>query len=162
MSTRCNVVLRSKGYPSPFLNDPEKPGELWFYRHSDGYPDGVMPTLGEFMSMLSTRAIRRDLMQCAGWLVLLGHEEYAKAGYGGTLENHRTKAPCKAREYGNAWKCGAYEPTTGEHGDIEYLYEVDVDNATLTVNGRPLAWEGYKSGDYDRMRGENIDPKGVY
>lgn len=156
MSTRCNIVLRSKLCAA----DPAKPDELWFYRHSDGYPDGVMPTLGEFLKLLGERSIRRNLSQCAGWLILLGHEEYAKEGYCGTLENHRTKADCKAREYHNAWKCGAYEPTTGEHGDIEYLYVVDVDNVALTINGRGIDWRDYKPGSYDDAR--NVDPATVY
>lgn len=40
MSTRANVVIKDQ-YSS-----------LWFYRHTDGYPEGTLPTLEKFMEKL--------------------------------------------------------------------------------------------------------------
>ena len=41
MSTRCNIVVKD----NPFGKDRE----LWFYRHSDGYPSSVLPSLEPLM-----------------------------------------------------------------------------------------------------------------
>jgi hypothetical protein len=102
MSTRCNVLI-TDGFGH----------KLWFYRHSDGYPRGVRPTLQKFMKWVKTGKIRNNVGQATGWLVILGNEEY-KAGSSPTQ-----------------WKVGAYEPTTGQHGDIEYLYTIDLLKKTL-------------------------------
>lgn len=42
MSTRANIILRD-------CND-----EMIFYRHSDGYPDGTLPTLGKFLEWIES------------------------------------------------------------------------------------------------------------
>ena len=31
------------------------------------------------------------------------------------------------------WKVGHYEPTTGVHGDVQFVYELDLREKTLTV-----------------------------
>jgi hypothetical protein len=59
-------------------------------------------------------------MQSAGWLVIHGNKEYSDKSH-------------------NGWKVGAYEPTTGIHGDIDYLYEIDLENKTLSC------WEHFGS-----------------
>lgn len=109
MSTRCNVLIKD-GY-----------SEIWIYRHSDGYPSGVHPTLSEFIQHIINGTIRDNPGQSAGWLILLGAKEY------------NISVPAKGM---SGWKCGAYEPTTGEHGDIEYLYTVDLENRTVEISGR--------------------------
>lgn len=106
MSTRCNIKV--------IENDEE----LWFYRHSDGYPEGVMPVLKEFLKYLKSGAIRDNISQASGWLVYFGAKEYglhdpdSKDGFSG-------------------WKVGSIEPTTGQHGDIEYLYIIDLVKKTI-------------------------------
>jgi len=104
MSTRCNIIIK----------DGED--KLFFYRHSDGYPDGVKATLNEFLDMVKSGKIRNNLSQAAGWLILIGHKEYLPE--------------CPADAISD-WKVGAYEPTTSIHGDIEYLYEIDLEKETL-------------------------------
>ncbi len=127
MSTRANIILK------------EGNEQLWFYRHSDGYPDGTLPTLNIFMDWLKTGKIRNNLSQGAGWLIALGAMEY------NTLPSFKTQPD---RDFGGRaikgstdiesiespkdWKVGAYEPTTGEHGDIEWLYTIDLDTKELT------------------------------
>lgn len=127
MSTRANIVLTEKW--------GNKTSKLFFYRHSDGYPEGTMPTLNVFMKWLKSGQIRNNLSQSAGWLILLGAIEY------NTLPEYKTEKPHfdGAKGYADIntiqsphdWKCGAYEPTTSIHGDIEYLYIIDVTNKTL-------------------------------
>jgi hypothetical protein len=122
MSTRTNIVIK------------DKHDKLFFYRHSDGYPEGTLPTLNIFMDWLTNGKIRNNLSQAAGWLIVLGAMEYntipefktseATRYSKGTGEPETFKSP-------EDWKCGAYEPTTGIHGDIEYLYIIDLDKKTI-------------------------------
>jgi hypothetical protein len=82
MSTRANILIK------------DECDELWFYRHSDGYPTGCLPTLAKFMSWVKDRKIRSNVGQSAGWLIVIGKEEYESEGLN------------------SDWKVGAYEPTT--------------------------------------------------
>ena len=103
MSTRCQVIVK------------DKYDELWFYRHCDGYPDGVKETLEKFLLLVKEGKIRNNPMQAAGWLIIIGHNEY-------NVSDDPTD-----------WKVGAYEPCTPEtHGDIEYLYTIDLDKLKIT------------------------------
>jgi len=104
MSTRCNIRV---------IDGSEN--ELWFYRHSDGYPSSVLPSLEPLMERLELGHVRDNIGQFAGWIILLGHIEYGSKD--------------------NSWKVGAYEPTTTQHGDIEYLYTIDLGAKTLTHRG---------------------------
>lgn len=108
MSTRCNVLVK------------DNYSKIWIYRHSDGYPSGVHPTLSVFIQNIIDGKIRDNPGQSAGWLILLGAKEYD------------VSLPSKTI---SGWKCGAYEPTCGEHGDIEYLYTVDLENRTVKISG---------------------------
>jgi hypothetical protein len=111
MSTRANIII------------VDGHDELIFYRHSDGYPKGTVPTLTEFLQLVKSRQIRDNVSQAAGWLVLVGAREYGvKLGNAGI---EYASDSCCAHP-GMQWKVGAYEPTTGIHGDIEYLYVVDL------------------------------------
>ena len=111
MSTRCNVIIKD-GYEN----------QLIFYRHSDGYPEGVAPTLGEFLDLVKQGNIRDNVSQAAGWLILLGYEEYQKSN---SLKGMR------AKEDLYSWKVGAYEPAPQISPDIDYLYEIDLEAKTL-------------------------------
>ena len=111
MSTRANIVIKDGNE------------ELWFYRHSDGYPEGAMPLLEKFMNAVKDKTIRNNITQASGWLILLGAEEYkVRADF--THENYKG-----IRE--KDWKVGSIEPTTGRHGDIEYLYTLDLETKTI-------------------------------
>lgn len=136
MSTRANIVIK------------DSYGTLWFYRHSDGYPKGAMPTLQKFIEWIRRGIIRDTADQAAGWLILLGAKEYNQGDY---TQDYKELPAEKAFEpkssnSGMGWKCGAYEPTSGVHGDIEYLYVIDCEAATITC---------YDSWD-DNGKGENV------
>lgn len=109
MSTRCNIKVK------------EGKDVLWFYRHSDGYPEGAMPTLKKFVDLMKSKKIRNNISQASGWLILLGAEEYGQSV--DKLEPMTSYS----------WKCGSIEPTTGQHGDIEYLYTIDLEKLTITI-----------------------------
>lgn len=109
MSTRANIIITDDNHE-----------RLYFYRHSDGYPDkpaGAMATLTMFLDMVKQGKIRDNAQQAAGWLIMLGTEEY-----------EQTLAKCLAQPKNDymSWKVGAYEPTTCIHGDVEYIYVVNL------------------------------------
>lgn len=56
MSTRANVVLR----------DSEGGECLWFYRHSDGYPEGALSSLETFINWVAQGKIRNNVEQAGG------------------------------------------------------------------------------------------------
>lgn len=113
MSTRANIVVKS---------GREK---LIFYRHSDGYPEGTMPLLEKFMAEIKAGNLRDNVGQSAGWLVEYGRREMLE------FENEMKKQISSFQGYG--WKVGFIEPTTCIHGDIEYLYTIDLANKKITV-----------------------------
>lgn len=111
MSTRANIVVK------------DGIDELWFYRHSDGYPQGAMPLLQEFVELIKSKKIRDNISQASGWLIMLGAQEY-----------QQSVDKMKENKIGfSDWKVGSIEPTTGQHGDIEYLYTVDLPTKTIIV-----------------------------
>lgn len=106
MSTRCSIVVRDG-----FDGD-----ELWFYRHSDGYPESVLPDLEPLMERLREGSLRDNLSQFCGWLIVQGNKTYGPrtAGY-------------------DDWKVGHYEPDTGPAPDAAYVYELNLRDKTLNV-----------------------------
>lgn len=127
MSTRADVILKETYKDSFGTNHTE---ELMFYRHSDGYPEGVMPTLEKLSDWIKRKKVRNNLSQVAGWLVLLGAMEYNTIPYfeveDGYLRDMDTIKDPKD------WKVGAYEPCTMLSGDGEYIYTVDVVTGGIT------------------------------
>jgi len=103
MSTRANIIIRDTSTT------------LYFYRHSDGYPECTGADLVDFMKGYST-GWRMDAMQSAGWLIIRGYEE------------HGVK---ELRDKYMQWKVGAYEPTEKLHSDVEYIYIIDLDLGTI-------------------------------
>jgi hypothetical protein len=129
MSTRAGIIIK------------DSYNEVHFYRHSDGYPDGTMPTLNIFLRWLKDGVIRNDAMQSAGWLVIIGAMEYntipevaktLEPSYGGRMVE---KCNLDTLDAPTGWKVGSYEPTTnvGNHGDLEYIYTIDLNKKTITV-----------------------------
>ena len=127
MSTRCNVAIIDR-HSFPEVTP------IMMYRHGDGYPDGVAKSLCTFVRWINARKLRDNASQSAGWLVLIGLQEY--------LEFHVTDFTefCKAgpreqRELLQAatildfeprhdFGIGSYSPTRAIHGDIAYLHVV--------------------------------------
>ena len=136
MSTRANIIIKeTHSYNDEKEKKVTETNKLIFYRHSDGYPEGTMPTLQIFLDWLKAGKIRADLQQSSGWLILIGAMEY------NTIPSFETNQPRfeGGTKYGNIdtikqpedWKCGAYEPTHCIHGDIEYLYVIDLNKKQI-------------------------------
>ena len=118
MSTRSNILLIQEG---------DESRELWFYRHSGGYPEGAMPLIARFVKNVNAGNIRANLMQASGWLIAFGVEEFNandRPEYCNLVDGKfvPTGEP-------SGWKIGVIEPTTSQHIDIVYLYTI-----TLTGN----------------------------
>ena len=137
MSTRANIIVE------------DRYDRLFFYRHSDGYPEGVQPTLDKFVEWLKSGVIRNNVQQGAGWLIVLGAIEY------GDIPEYEKESPLfdGAKTYGDIstikepidWKVGAYELTTGLHGDIEHLYVVNIERGE---------WREVHEDDWDKFKTE--------
>jgi hypothetical protein len=108
MSTRANIIIK---------DDESK---LIFYKHSDGYPEGTMPILTEFLDAVKSGKFRDNVGQASGWLVELGRRDLLNT-FDGKIPAHY------------AWKIGSIEPTTCIHGDIEYKYTIDLVKKTIKV-----------------------------
>lgn len=126
MSTRANIVVK----------DSFK-ARMWFYRHSDGYPEGALPLLCRFMQDVTDDKLRNNASQAAGHLITLGAKGYEGVYPPGS---------------GMDWKVGAIEPTTGQHGDIEYLYILDLEKKTIEVR----AGNFWKDSPKQHPRGHRI------
>jgi hypothetical protein len=98
-----------------------------FYRHHDGYPSGTLPTLFKFMRWVVAGKLRRDAIQASGWLIILGHQEGV------------TKIEADGP---TSWSVGEYEPTPDLHGDIEWFYDLNLNEAKITAYKRYGSLEG--------------------
>lgn len=123
MSTRANIVLT------------EGNQKLIFYRHSDGYPEGTLPTLNIFLKWLKDGKIRTDLHQSAGWLIVLGAIEYNTIPKFEASEPNKygySDVPIETIQEPKDWKVGSIEPTTCIHSDIQFLYTIDIVKKEIT------------------------------
>ena len=143
MPKGANIILsETHSYNSKNGKNITKTKKLFFYRQSEGNPERVLPVLNVFIKWIREGKLRNNLGQCAGWLTILGAIEYnnipkylyfkEKLGY---AELNTILTP-------RIWKCGGFEPTTGIHGDIEYLYELDINNLDLNVKKVSCTVEG--------------------
>jgi len=124
MSTRSQVIIK------------DDYAEQWFYRHSDGYPAGNLPCLYKYMLWLKKGLIRDNVEQSSGWLVLIGAEEYGYDYDYKTGDNIKKKTVTEpSQDKFSGWKHGAYEicPCKDRHGDIEWLYTIDIVNQDITI-----------------------------
>ena len=167
MSTRCNVALVDKYTTQPII----------FYRHSDGYPEGVKETLDTFVDWINKGLIRNNASQAAGWLILLGMQLYADNLVGKLsgddeddfyrysvdgqreLREATDKLPLmsvmpQGERHPAGWKIGAYEPTNCCAPDINYFYIVYCGNLDLFVKDKAF-WKTY---EVDEDVFDNITP----
>ena len=125
MSTRASILIKDE-------NDA-----FWLYRHSDGDPEGTMPTLHKFIEWVREGKIRDNVEESASWLILIGAEEAREYGCFEDNEYVRKQKttvlePGDEGWAGTTWKCGTYEFSSGRHGDIEYLYVIDLEEKAIS------------------------------
>lgn len=151
MSTRANIVLTETYSWKENGSEHSRTEKLFFYRHSDGYPEGMLPILNVFCRWMKEGKIRNDISQAAGWLVILGAIEYNTIpAFNLEKPHYRDDAP----RYGDLstvkspddWNCGSIEPTTGIHDDIEYLYIIDMKYKKIRCFD---SWDEYGNGKHE-------------
>ena len=131
MSTRAIIAITQVDGTMPIL----------FYRHSDGYPDGVRNSLNEFCRLIRTGALRNNAGQAAGWLVVRGHmNSYATpdSPYGSGQFDEMYSDQMN-------WKVGSYEPASEAiiSGSIEYVHVINVEKGL---------WDSIKIGDTPELK----------
>ena len=111
-----------------------KGSEIMIYKHSDGYPEGVMPTLKEIVKTFADKRGNEPDYALAQIM-----RAYAR-------RDEEKRQAILADDEQEAWHDIYKEPRmTGwgldciQHGDIEYLYEVDLEERTITIYD---LWEG--------------------
>jgi hypothetical protein len=107
MSTRCHIAFYEKEPKSPTA---KKKFEALLYKHSDGYPEGVLPTLIPFALDFDRK---RGLCDC----------EYA-AAHCITVFINDSNDGRKAYDPAGNFSYLGYGIAKAFHGDIEYAYVV--------------------------------------
>ena len=116
MSTRAQICIKrdTEGF--------KETGGIYIYKHSDGYPEGVLPTLEPMVKDFIT-----NRGNDATYLLCQIVREFAVT--------HPRRSPEKY--YGQPYTGWGLD--TVEHGDIEFLYEVDPRDGTIYINGERYA-----------------------
>lgn len=119
MSTRCQIKLRT---------EDETVNTIYIYKHSDGYPEGVLPTLVPLVN---------EFMKSRGWdgAYLLCQIIRAFA-----LEDYKafTAQPDVYKyKIEGSYRFLGWGLDTIQHGDIDYLYEID-EKGSIYINGKKL------------------------
>lgn len=121
MSTRACVILK------------DEHTKLYFYRHSDGEPETVIPSLDIFMDWLIKGLIRGNAEQAGGWLILLGMQEYLSAEQKDIKLSEFSPAN-NGEDSHYTWKIGAYEPANGIQCHVEFVYTIDLNELTVSYD----------------------------
>lgn len=108
--------------------------DVMIYKHSDSYPEGVMPTLKDIVSTFADERGNDPAYALAQIM-----RAYAR-------RDEEERQAILADDEQEGWNSIYEEPhMTGwgldcvQHGDIEYLYEVDLAERTITIKD---IWEG--------------------
>lgn len=103
MATRCNVIVEdNSGY------------RIFMYRHNDGYPESVLPALAPILS-----ALRND------------KDFFNRSPFQSRLERIADVKKSAAYVAAKIEEIEPFEFTTDIHGDIEWLYTLNVDTTEL-------------------------------
>jgi len=118
MSTRCQIGIFENS------KDLAKPDFL-MYKHSDGYPEGVLPLLEPFLKRFyQERGFDPEYLMA--WMV----HEFISERVKWQKRNHRIyvkKDPAMVRYYPKDGRCWVDYGVCGDrklHGDIEYFYAI--------------------------------------
>ncbi len=118
MSTRSQIKLK------------ETHDDIYIYKHCDGYPEGVLPTLKPFVDkFIKERGYDPEYL-LAQIVRCFAVEDYKRAAEDTT-------------GYGRFSEFTGWGLDRQRHGDIEYLYEID-SNGDIYVNGELLTDEQYE------------------
>jgi hypothetical protein len=120
MSTRCNIHFH--GFDRTLSN---------IYRHSDGYPEGVLPDLQRFFE--AVRAATPDTRFSSGEQLAARYLVWQAIEL--AVDYDFSSGEMKTTPKASPLDFLGVSPCLEDHGDIEYVYKVDCDN--LDDNGFP-------------------------
>lgn len=129
MSTRAQICLKrdTAGF--------KETGGIYIYKHSNGYPEGVMPILSEFV----TRFVKERgndapylLCQIVRAFAAVDRESVIQA----VIKNDKYGTPSGLDRFAYGGDYTGWGLDTIEHDDIEYLYEVDSATGKVYINGK--------------------------
>lgn len=127
MSTRCQIKLKN----------PDEDCKIFIYKHSDGMPERVLPVLVPFVLKFFANRGYDDSYLLAQIVRHFAVHEY-KEGQAAKARGEKYGVP----DEGNSFPYTEYTGwglDTVQHGDIEYLYEIEGGN--VFVNGKKLTLE---------------------
>ena len=134
MAIRANVILSDiHSYRSKNNLNVIKTKQLIFYRQADGNPEAIMPVLNVLMKWIKEGKLRNSLGQCGGWLIILGAIEYNTIPKFLFFKEKLGSNELSKIQLPKVWKCGSFEPAPSTSGTIDYLYEININEAKLTV-----------------------------
>ena len=131
MSTRCQIG---------FYQDKDKPIKEWdalIYRHSDGYPDGVLPDIEPFLKKWAKGRGLADTEYASARLL-----QYLCNEYDGDMIRYERNMPEDKRFTGNL----GHGICKDFHGDIEYFYRVHPDEIEVYEVGD--IWDKFDSTEF--------------
>jgi len=125
MSTRAQIKI--KGNP------------IHIYKHSDGYPEGVMPTLEPIVERFAQeRGLEDHEYLLANIMRAFARKEERRRK--ANIEDYKKPANAGSKPAQNMIDIYSKPSLTGfgigldRHGDIEFLYEIDTENKQIIVN----------------------------
>jgi hypothetical protein len=134
MAISANVILlETHSYRSKSSLNVIKTKQLVFYRQADGSPEAIMPVLNVFLKWIKEGKLRGNLGQCGGWLTILGAIEYNNIPKFLYFKEKLGFSELNTIQMPKVWRCGSFEPAPAISGDIDFLYEIDINEAKLTV-----------------------------
>lgn len=153
MSTRAQIgVYKSK-------NDKLEDYESCFYKHWDGYPDGVLPVIVPLLKRFDGQRGMNDTEYCSAWLLW-------------SLVNDHVKNRIELNENKELTLNERFHPKDGIdglgygvccrhgfHGDIEFFYKVypsAVDVYECHYSDDPNKWELTKTVEIKKESDENV------
>ncbi len=111
MSTRSQIKFKNSEF------------NIHVYKHCDGYPEGVLPTLVPFVKEFFADRGDDECYFLAQLVRRFAIEDY---------KEHKDDEYCNPEKSFTGWGLDCVQ-----HGDIEYLYEIDTDGS-IYVNGKKL------------------------
>lgn len=109
-----------------------KGSEIMIYKHSDGYPSEVMPTLKEVMTQfIQERGNEPDYALAQIMRAFARHDEERK---GEKLKQAKRNNDDFWIDIYSKVSMTGWGLDTVIHGDIEYLYEVDLEKGRIIIN----------------------------
>jgi hypothetical protein len=120
MSTRAQVAFYGN------IEQPLKKWDALIYKHSDGYPEGVLPELEVFATDFNAKRGLSDSEYASAWYLMFLYKQHMKMAEDWS-KDHAKEIADPSRAFPELKDFGLYSGNGVSkqiHGDIEYFYAV--------------------------------------